>query len=82
MIAVNEINHVRLEIDFEMLTGEVPIFERHIKSLTLDQVMSMWNDYIKGSRLQVTFVELGGSEGYVERNRDRIEGHSENRSKD
>lgn len=63
MIAVNEINHVRLEIDFEMLTGELPIFERQVKTLTLDQLLSMWADYVKGSRLQVTFVELGGSNG-------------------
>lgn len=53
MIAIRDKLYPRLELEFEMLVGELPSFEKQARELPIEQFLEIWKDYLRGSRILI-----------------------------
>lgn len=58
MIGIKEIVTARLEIEFEVLAGELGILEQNALDQNVEKLIAMWGDQIKQARLMVLLHEL------------------------
>lgn len=58
MIGVRELVTVQLQIDFEMLVGELNNFDQNSIDVPLEKLIAMWSDYVVRSRVYIRQREL------------------------
>lgn len=58
MIGIREMVTVRLEVEFEVLVGELGILEQNALDLDLEKLVIMWGDQITQTRLMVLLRKL------------------------
>lgn len=58
MIGIRETVIVRLEIEFEVLFGELPRFEQDSVDHDLEKLVVMWGDQITQTRMMVLLRKL------------------------
>lgn len=58
MIGIREMVTVRLEIDFEVLVGELGILEQNALDLDLEELIIIWGDQVTQTRLMVLLRKL------------------------
>lgn len=63
MIGLRDKVIVRLEIDIEMIKGELPVFRQNAVDHPLEKLITMWGDQIKQTRLMVLLRRLENSDG-------------------
>jgi hypothetical protein len=58
MISLKDSVIVRLEIDFELIKGELGIFEQNALEQPPEKLITMWGDQVKRTNLMVLFRRL------------------------
>lgn len=58
MIGIREMVTVRLEVEFEVLVGELGILEQNALDLDLEELIVIWGDQITQTRLMVLLRKL------------------------
>ena len=58
MISLREKVIVRLEIEFELIKGELSIMQQNALDHPLERLVTMWSDQIKQTNLMVLFRRL------------------------
>lgn len=58
MISTREAVTVRLEVDFEVLAGELRIMEEDIKKMPLDQFLQVWGPETDGHRIMLRLIKV------------------------
>ena len=71
MIGLRDKVIVRLEIDIEMIKGELPVFRQNAMDHPLEKLIVMWGDQITQAKLMVLLHRLENSDGKRSPNKDR-----------
>lgn len=69
MIGSKEVVRVRLEVDFEILIGELDDLERDSKRVSLSRFVDIWEPEMREAKIMLRLMEVlneSGSKGKVD----------------
>lgn len=59
MVSSREIVKVRLEVDFELIVGELRVMEDDLERMELEEFVRVWEPEMKDSRIMLKLIDLG-----------------------
>jgi len=63
MIGTKETVTVRLEVEFEVLAGELRTLEEDTQRMTLEKILQVWGPEITNSRFMLRLIDLEEEDG-------------------